>query len=230
MAFPISTATANDTTHTKKSPAFPPTPLKPESVAERIRNLADNRRVEDLRKELEHLPPGADRDLAIGLLAEHWFAFDHAGTIAWIASLKSDMEQELAYVPLIKAWTREDSEGASIWVAGLPKGSLKKQAARSLAYSLMTRDSAASLKWGIASRDNESDLIRDNDSDLTFLDSLAGSLGWDDPELAERILTESDLPTEQKRRLRNIAKKDWNRLQSLRGQWDKILPLETTSP
>ena len=230
MAFPISTATANDTTHTKKSPAFPPTPLKPESVAERIRNLADNRRVEDLRKELEHLPPGADRDLAIGLLAEHWFAFDHAGTIAWIASLKSDMEQELAYVPLIKAWTREDSEGASIWVAGLPKGSLKKQAARSLAYSLMTRDSAASLKWGIASRDNESDLIRDNDSDLTFLDDSVGSLGWDDPELAERILTESELPAEQKRRLINISKKDWNSWQSIRGQWDKILPLETTSP
>ena len=107
-------------------------------------------------------------------------------------------------------------------MAELPEGSLKKQAARSLAYSLMTRDSAASLKWGIASRDN--------DSDLTFLDSLAGSLGWDDPELAERILTESELPTEQKRRLTNIAKKDWNSWQSIRGQWDKILPLETTSP
>jgi hypothetical protein len=194
----------------------------PESVKDRINTLARTTRVEDLLAELDHLPPGDDRNLAIGLLAEHWFTLDHAATTAWITSLKNDGEKERAYCGLMPAWAQEDSEAASTWLADLPEGSLKQQAGASLATALTHRDPAAALSWGIA--------CRNGGLDQAALESIAGSLGYYDSEEAERIVAISDLLEDQKRALRNAARQNWNRMRAVRGEWDKIRPLETTLP
>lgn len=163
----------------------PDDPKPPESVKDRLNKLAIHRRVEDLLAELEHLPPGTDRNLAIGLLAKHWFTFDHAGTNAWIAGLKNDKEKECAYCGLIAPWAQEDSESASIWVAGLPEGSLKQQTGLSLASALILRDPAASLSWALASRNSS--------FDAEHLDWAAAAVGQHDYDQAESILAASDL-------------------------------------
>ena len=204
-------------------PSVSPEPAKPpESVRERIKNLADNRRVEDLRAELEHLPPGDDRNFAIGLLGTHWFKFDQDATTAWIAGLKNDVEKQKAYGGMVNSWTQEDSESASAWVASLPEGSLKGEVGNSLAIALMWRDPAAALSWTIASRHSPS-----ANSNLA---SMAGVLAGHDYGQAERILAASDLPEADKRKLRNAAKKDWNALKAARGEWDEILTLEAAPP
>ena len=204
-------------------PSVSPEPAKPpESVRERIKNLADHRRVEDLRAELEHLPPGDDRNFAIGLLGTHWFKFDQDATTAWIAGLKNDVEKQKAYGGMVNSWTQEDSESASAWVASLPEGTLKGEVGNSLAIALMWRDPAAALSWTIASRKSLS-----ANSNLA---SMAGVLARHDYGQAERILAASDLPEADKRKLRNAAKKDWNQMKAVRGEWDEILTLEATPP
>lgn len=200
-------------------PTTPATHTGPlENVRDRINTLATSRRVEDLLAELDHLLPGDDRNLAISLLAGYWFALDPAGTTSWIAGLKSDEEKERAYRGLMSPWAQEDSEAASAWVAALPEGSLKQQAGASLARALTHRDPAAALSWGIASRKGG--------RDQASLESIAGSVGYYDAREAERIVNASDMPEDQKRALRNAAGKTWNAMRALRGEWDKIRPLE----
>jgi len=73
-------------------------PAEPKpSFRERIVDLCNQFRVEDLLAELPNLPPGDDRNLAIQKLAQRWFELDHAGTLKWNASLSEESEKQEAY-------------------------------------------------------------------------------------------------------------------------------------
>jgi hypothetical protein len=204
-------------------PSFSPEPAQsPECVRERIKNLADNRRVEDLRAELEHLPPGEDRNFAIGLLGQHWFSLDHDATTTWIAGLKEGVEKQIAYGGMVNSWTQEDSESASAWVATLPEGAMKAEVGNSLAIALMYRDPAAALSWTLASRHSQ--------SAHSNLATMARGLARHDYAQTQRLLAASVLPEDEIRQLSNTAKKEWNQLKAARGEWDEMLTLEDTPP
>lgn len=204
-------------------PSFSPEPAKtPESVRERIKNLADNRRVEDLRAELEHLPPGEDRNFAIRLLGQHWFSLDHDSTTTWIAGLKDGIEKQIAYGGMVNSWTQEDSESASAWVASLPEGAMKAEVGNSLAIALMYRDPAAALSWTLASSNSQ--------SAHSNVATMARGLARHDYAQTQRLLAASDLPEDEIRQLSNTAKKEWNQLKAARGEWDEMLTLGDTPP
>lgn len=194
----------------------------PEDPSERISELARNYRIEDLLEELEQFPPGEERNPAIEKLTKRWFDLDPTGTTAWIAALNDDTEKEAAYAGMVEAWTHHDSAAASAWVAALPDGRLKWKTGLGLAESLGVWDPASSLRWAIASR-------KAANEDSNF-ESVTRALAYDNYTEAQRIVNESDLTADEKHRLLRAAKIGQNQKSAIRGEWERILPMEPTAP
>jgi len=101
-------------------------------------------------------------------------------------------------------------------------GPLKWATGSNLAIGLIFRDPAAALSWSIASRHTGQDAAN--------MASMAACLGGNDYEQAESIIAASDLSDPEKHKLLNAAKLDWNRTRAYHGEWDRILPVETSKP
>ena len=193
------------------------------SIGERLEDLHENARVEDLLEEIRNLPPGPDRRKGVKLLAEIWFALDQAAAMAWIESLVEPGEKETALQSMLGVWCRENGHDVSAWVAALPEGPLRTSAGKSLSHTLASIDPSAALTWGLASLTPEKNAADQLPLPLRMLARQ---------EYKEAIgqITKSTVPEAEKQQLKEMARRTWNETQMFNGAWDSMVPQETEPP
>ena len=212
------------------TPSAPTPPLttpsasaeKPETQREHIELLGRNRRVEDLLVELEELPPGDDRSLALRVLAEQWFLMDRAAALAWCGTLRDATDRGQATCGMTKGWTREDSHAASAWVAALPADEERARAVDGLVNGIMLSDPSSALSWSIAEWKPGDSLeeLKDRATHLAYFDFLE----------AQRVLESAALAETEKTTLLQAARGAWNEAKVRQGKWAEILPEPPTQP
>lgn len=196
---------------------------KPGKTKEWLELLGDNYRVEDLRIEVEKLPPGPDRNFGVWRLMKEWLPLDRSAAMDWMGHLADASEKDAAVRGLLESWSKEDTHAASAYVAALPEGPLKCSAGKVLSDSLSLRDRASALSWSLASRgpgENLKDDVRHKVS------GLAG----EDYETTARLVAESALSEAEKQQMKEIARAAWNLQRVRKGKWGEIIPAEGATP
>ncbi len=185
--------------------------------------LGDNYRVEDLRIEVEKLPPGPDRNFGIWRLMEEWLPLDRSAAMEWMSHLADPSEKDAAVRGLLESWSKEDTHAASAYVAALPEGPLKRSAGNVLSHSLSLRDPASALSWSLASRGPGENLMDD-------VRHKVSGLAGEEYETTARLVAESALSEAEKQQLIEIARDAWNLQRVIKGKWDEIIPAEGVTP
>jgi hypothetical protein len=66
---------------------------------------------------LNTLPPGAERDAAIGEFVRGTFATDPAAALTWSASIADDGKRARRFAELYPKWLKSDAAAAAVWLS-----------------------------------------------------------------------------------------------------------------
>jgi hypothetical protein len=141
----------------------------------------------------ESLPEGSAKQLAQSMAATKWAYHDPAAAAAWVLSLPPDA-QATAAAGVVAMWATQDPQASAAWINTL-QGPARDSAVSAYSANLAPRDPGTALGWA---QSISSDSIR-----TSTVDELVAQWLQRDPTRASEWINRSQLPEEEKMRLRS---------------------------